>query len=177
MFLWIPFVKQGIPEESAGDSESDYEDDMYTQSRNKGHKSTPSYYSGSGSSRRVKKNAEGSPKVQATKVKSRSQTTTNFSPVESPQAPLTMDSPPIPKPDLHCRKQPASLLRLMSNRKKKDNAASGSGNSPSYRDSSISSSDTDNETRVYFHNPCIYLKFALIRLFFFFFFYRISFCF
>lgn len=92
------------------DSDSDYE--------NKGHKS---YYS-SCSSRRVKEK------------------TTKFSPVESPQGPLTMDSPPLPKPDLHCRKEPeSSLLRLMSNRKK-DNAAS---------DSSISSSDSDNETRVH----------------------------
>lgn len=125
--------KQGIPEESEDDS--DYEHDTYMQSRNKGHKSTSSYSSSS----RVKKNAEASPKV-----KNRSQQPTNFSPVESPQAPLTRDSPP--KPDLHCRKEPPPLLRLMSNRKK-DDAASVFGNSPSYGDSSISSSDTDDETR------------------------------
>lgn len=95
----------------------------------------------------MKKSAEASPKAQTTKVKSRSQTPTNLSPVESPPAPSTKDSPS--EPDIRYRNEPASLLRLMSTRSK-DSAASASipGASPSYRNFSISSPDSDDETRV-----------------------------
>ncbi|XP_027091219.2 putative E3 ubiquitin-protein ligase LIN-1 isoform X2 [Coffea arabica] len=130
--IWDP--TQGIPEES--EDELDYEPEACEESTNRGVKAAPSY-----SSTIINKDIEATLKVQATRVRSRNQTPNDFSPVDSPKK---KESPS--KPETHGRKEPTSLLRLVSTRAKERTASASLADSPdSSRHSNISSVDNDNE--------------------------------
>ncbi|KAA8528755.1 hypothetical protein F0562_036110 [Nyssa sinensis] len=126
----------GIPEENEDDS--DNEPDAHLDSEDKANRLVHL------SSMRMNNNAETRPNIQPTKVKSRIHSPAIFSPIDSPKTSSPKNS--FPKPDMHCKKESMSVLRLLSNRAMDSTISISLPVSPHLpNDSSISSSDSDGE--------------------------------
>ncbi|PON93899.1 E3 ubiquitin ligase [Trema orientale] len=132
---WDP--QEGLPEEN--EDEYDYEqDEVHVVSHDKAPKSVSA-----SSSNRVTNAIETGQSVQPSKMKTPLYSPTVFSPIGSPKtSPPNMSSP---KPDVQCRKEQPSLLRLKSNRMMGSANPTSLPLSPSMSNDCSITSDSDGE--------------------------------
>ncbi|XP_059637708.1 putative E3 ubiquitin-protein ligase LIN-1 [Cornus florida] len=130
--IWNP--QEGIPEENEDDSDNEHH--SHLDSEDRAHNLV------SPNSIRTNKGVETQPNIHPTKVKSRMHSPKIFSPMDSPKTPSPKSS--SPKPGMHYKKEPTSLLRLNS---MVDSTISSSLHVSSHlcNDSSSSSADSDGE--------------------------------
>ena len=118
------------------EDDSDYEpNEANVDSADKTHKSHPI-----GSKKT--KDEETRPKVPLFKMKNPLYSPTVWSPISSPK---TSPETSSPKPDVHCKNEPASLLRLKSTLVTSTNATSLPVSPHVVSDCSISSAESDGE--------------------------------
>lgn len=99
------------------------------------------------SSMRKNKDPEIGSNVLPTKVNSRKHSPKVFTPVDSPKVPTPKSS--SPKPDFYSKKEPSSMLRLLSSRATDSKVSASMPASPFLnQDSGTSSGDSDNEMPV-----------------------------
>ncbi|CAK9178413.1 unnamed protein product [Ilex paraguariensis] len=134
-------LHEAIPEENEeNEDDSDYEPDANMESKDTAHKLV------SHNSIGMNKDTETEPEVHQIEVMSRKNSPKIFSPVDSPNSPSKKVS--SPKPEMLCKKEHTSVLRLLSSRNIDFKVSASLPDSPLLcRESSSSLKDSDGEMR------------------------------